>query len=100
MRLEQGPLDGAIEEKARSLGHTLNLTYQINDQLGLKSVTGYRDLRFDDNNDYDDSQFVGFNARRKIDFTQTTQEIQLLGEMEKANFVSWCFCYGRTSRCI
>lgn len=91
VRLEQGSLDGAVEEKAKSQGHALNLDYQINDQISLKSITGHRALQYDDTNDYDGSQFVGFNARRQIDFTQTTQEIQLLGQFDTTYFVAGIF---------
>ncbi|NRA41540.1 MAG: TonB-dependent receptor [Pseudomonadales bacterium] len=86
-RADEGSLDGAGEDTSDNSGHTLNIAWDINDDLLFKSITAYRELSFADQNDYDGSAFLGFNTKRDVDQDQSSQEFQLVGVSGDWNYV-------------
>lgn len=99
-RLEEGSLDGAVYERSRTDGHAVNITWDMTDNLTLKSITAKRGMKFDDSNDYDGTQFAGFNTERHVDFDQESQEFQLVGETDVMNFVAGIFYFDESADAI
>ncbi|MEH6583776.1 MAG: TonB-dependent receptor [Halioglobus sp.] len=63
-------------------GHTLTVAWDINDDISLKSITGYRELDSDQYQDFHTGvlgPFVLFGAPIDTEQEQFTQEFQLLG---------------------
>ncbi len=92
-RLGEGTLDGAGYDKSKTQGHNLITAFDINDQLMLKSITAYREMEFNDSNDYDGGATLGFHTDRNVEQSQTSQELQLIGQFEKIAFVSGLFYF-------
>ncbi len=81
--------------------HTLDLSWEINDTLSFRSVTGYRDL----DNFYQTSQspttalvlgadmFSVTNALSTTKFEQFSQEFQLLGTTDTLDWVAGLYYY-------
>jgi iron complex outermembrane receptor protein len=86
-RADEGSLDGAGKDTSDNSGHTLNIAWDINDDLLFKSITAYRELNFADQNDYDGFPVLGFNTQREVEQDQTSQEFQLIGKTEDWNYV-------------
>jgi len=83
------------DTKTKVDGHNLTISYEINDQLSLKSITGYREL--DDNASQNFSQSFG-NAGTLDVWTSTnddefSQELQLVGSAERLNYVGGLYYY-------
>ncbi len=92
-RLGKGALNGANFDKSESSGHSLITTYDIDDNLTVKSITAYREMKFNDYNDYDGTAAPIFETQRNVKHHQTSQEIQLIGTTNHINFVSGLFYY-------
>ena len=99
-RLDEGALDGTLFDTSKSQGHALHLTWDINDNMTLKSITGYREMQFHDMNDYDGFPITGFHAERDVDHSQTSQEFQLVGNMESLNYVLGLFYFNEKADAI
>ncbi|OCC23636.1 hypothetical protein MB02_10735 [Croceicoccus estronivorus] len=68
---------------SRVQGHNLTLTYDLNDNLTLKSITGYRKLRDETNQVYNPGPvraFLPFNNVNTTNQKQFSQEFQLIGD--------------------
>lgn len=92
-RLGEGALDGAGYDKSKTQGHNIITTFDINDQLTLKSITAYREMEFNDSNDYDGTAFTVFHTDRNVEQNQTSQELQLVGQYDQVAFVSGLFYF-------
>ncbi|CAA0115112.1 Pesticin receptor [BD1-7 clade bacterium] len=86
-RKDKGSLNGALYDRSRSSGHSLQVAWDINDELEFKSISAYRSLGFDDANDYDGTQYTFFHAQRHASQNQTSQEFQLIGNTENLVYV-------------
>jgi iron complex outermembrane recepter protein len=91
-RRDNGAVNGVKYDRSKNSGHALHLEYQMGD-LALKSITAYREMSFDDSNDYDGSDFTGFHAERHVEHEQWSQEFQLIGTVGNVNFVSGLFYF-------
>ncbi|MBV6416010.1 MAG: Vitamin B12 transporter BtuB [Steroidobacteraceae bacterium] len=69
------------ESKGRFEGHGLTLSWNVNDALTLKSLTGYRDINTIYFQDYAEAFFVGFRSQDNIHSHQFSQELQAVGSM-------------------
>ncbi len=76
-------------------GHNLTASYEINDQLTFKSITGYRD--FDDDNSTNFAQSFGdagsLEVYTKTDQDQWSQEFQLIGSAERLEYVGGLYYF-------
>src|SRR5690554_3414301 len=105
-RREKGALDNAYYDKSTTQGHAFHVTWDIDDMLTFKSITAYRGMKFKDLNDYDgfdqtsgDALVNGqhpdfapytvgqFEVYRNFETDQYSQEFQLLGSTDIADFV-------------
>jgi iron complex outermembrane receptor protein len=69
------------ESKADFQNMGLTLSWDVNDSLTLKSLTGYRDVKTLYSQDYAETFFVGFRSFDDIRFHQFSQELQALGSV-------------------
>lgn len=67
---------------------TLNMQYQLNDNLSLVAVTGYRDMVEERLTDFDASAVDFITIDRDNDYEQFSAELRLEGSYERFNFVS------------
>ncbi len=76
--------------KTKVKGHNLTVTFDINEQMSVKSITGYRE--FDDNASTNFTQSFGDAGSLEIntvtDHEQFSQEFQLLGSYDRFNYVA------------
>lgn len=95
-RRKSGALDGAIYDKAKNQGHAVHVTWNIADDLTFKSISAYRDMQYKDLNDFDglDQSTVpvvngisSFNVYRGFSNEQLSQEFQLIGTSDIADYV-------------
>ena len=67
--------------------HSLTATWDINDNLQLKSITGYRTLDIDESQDLDGSDTGFFEALRDWESDTFSQEVHLVGSTDQLNYV-------------
>ncbi|MCB1699956.1 MAG: TonB-dependent receptor [Pseudomonadales bacterium] len=83
------------DTKTKVEGHNLTLSYEINDQLSLKSITGYRNL--DDDASQNFAQSFGDTGSLEVytatDDDQFSQELQLVGSAERLSYVAGLYYY-------
>lgn len=73
--------------KTDNATHALTLTWTLNEHLALKSITGHRKLTTSDAQDLDGSNTAQFDSQRYGDFTQSSEELQLLGTYQGLKYV-------------
>ena len=74
---------------------TLNMSYEINENLTLVSITGHRKLDEYRYYDFDASPNPFITIERKNDFEQTSQELRLDGNYEKVSFSAGVYYYNQ-----
>ena len=80
------PLSPTIIEQK---GHALTLTWQQSDALTLKSITAYRNLKEDSDNNYNGALYYnGFAETSVLDQDQHSQELQLIGTTTQIEWVA------------
>ena len=85
-RLPATPLSPTIIEQK---GHALTLTWQQSDALTLKSITAYRNLKEDSDNNYNGALYYnGFAETSVLDQDQHSQELQLIGTTTQIEWVA------------
>lgn len=72
---------------------TLNMTYDINDNWRLVSLTGIRDTQEDRKYDFDGSSADFITIDRRNDYEQFSQEIRIEGNWDKFNFVAGTYIW-------
>lgn len=87
-------LDADMFERTRTFGHALTTTLELGD-LELKSITAYRDLKYQDRLDLDGSPISIATTTRLTDMDSFSQELQLAGTLlsDRVNFVLGGFYY-------
>ncbi|MBK7249715.1 MAG: TonB-dependent receptor [Gammaproteobacteria bacterium] len=91
-------VDAPTFERSRTLGHSFTLTWDVNDTNTLKSITAYRQLRWNDLLDLDGSPLpVAHTARstggRDWSYNAASQELQLVGHTERFNYVGGLYYF-------
>lgn len=96
-RRGSGALDGAGKDQSESTGHAITFSYDFGN-VEFKSITAYREMSFDDKNDYDGADVpvgaaIGFYSERHADQEQLSQEFQLIGSTDKLDYVAGLFFF-------
>ena len=83
-----------LYEKTRTYGHSLTLALDMGAST-LKSISSYRNLRWQDAADLDGSPLDIANTQRDTSFHAYSQEVQLTGEAmdNRLNYVVGAFAY-------
>ncbi len=101
-RLGEGSIGGAGYETSEVSGHNVVATFDINDSMTVKSISAYREMSFNDYNDYDGrietpatalADFPKFETERDIEQSQMSQEFQLIGESNQINYIAGLFYF-------
>jgi iron complex outermembrane receptor protein len=87
--LDTSYANGNNYSKLKSYGGALTLSYDLADQVELKSITAYRELHWNVGMDIDGSPLNFLHTSFTMNQKQFSQELQLLGSAmdEKLNFV-------------
>ncbi len=99
-RLKEGSLDGTLFDRSKSLGHAVHVTWDISDTVTFKSISAYREMEFNDSNDYDGVPFTGFHTIRDVEHSQTSQEFQLVGNGESLSYVLGLFYFNEKADAV
>lgn len=78
-------------ERTRVYGHNLTLRYDAGDIGELKSITAYRDVKFDDLIDLDGSPLPLAQSARDSDYNFFSQEFQIAGSQGRFDYVVGVF---------
>lgn len=90
-RLPVTPLKATISD---TKGHGLIATWVQSENLTIKSITAYRDLDIDANNNYGGVlYFNGLNDASIIEQDQYSQELQLIGSHERLEWVAGLYYF-------
>jgi iron complex outermembrane recepter protein len=76
-------------------GHNLTISYEINDNLTLKSITGYRDLEDDVSQNFSEAfgDAGSLETHTVTDHDQFSQELQLVGSTDKVKYVAGLYYF-------
>lgn len=93
-RLSTMSIDAPIREYSRIYGHALTATFDLG-PAELKSITAYRDLRYEDTLDLDGSTIDLARTVRLTDMDSFSQELQLTGGgmNDRLHYVLGAFYY-------
>ncbi|HUH37510.1 MAG TPA: TonB-dependent receptor [Spongiibacteraceae bacterium] len=95
-RIPVRPLDPTVTKQT---GHNLTLTWDMAENLTLKSISAYRDLEEETRNNYAGALlFNGLITAAEIDQDQFSQELQLLGEAERIKWIGGLYYYEESAR--
>lgn len=84
--------EGAFTD-TQNTGVSNTTEYQLNDTLSLKNIIGYRRVKQDEAIDLDGTPFPALSTVLNFEVDQVTEEIQLIGEWEKFNFITGIFYF-------
>ena len=99
-------LDFTTPSQLKIQGHSLTVAYNLNDNITLKSISGYRKMdEFVGGNDIDGGAYIlgglpftNISSVQDRHQKQFTQEVQLLGTMENLDWVLGGFYFRETGR--
>ncbi|NIB38938.1 TonB-dependent receptor [Pseudomaricurvus alkylphenolicus] len=77
--------------------HSLTVTWDISDNLTVKTITGYRETQADEMLDLDGSATDIYANHQLTDANQFSQELQLLGNYENFKYVVGAYYFSENS---
>jgi iron complex outermembrane recepter protein len=86
-------VDAPTFELSRTAGHALTLTWDATDAVQLRSITGFRNLNWSDQLDLDGTPVPVAQSARYSTFENLSQELQVVGATERANYVGGIYYY-------
>ena len=83
------------DSKTKVNGHNLTASYEINDDLTFKSITGYRDFNDDISQNFAQSfgDAGSLEVNTNTDQDQLSQEFQLIGSAERLEYVGGLYYF-------
>lgn len=69
------------------LGYSNTTVFDISEALSIKNIIGYREVDQTDSTDLDGTPFPALWAQQFVDADQVSEELQLIGEWSKFNFI-------------
>lgn len=85
-RSSNGSADSPVKDYAKSWGHALTATFEL-DTAEIKSITAYRRLNAADAGDLDGTVFPVAQTARISEYRSFSQELQIAGEVDRLNYV-------------
>ncbi|MEJ2417474.1 MAG: TonB-dependent receptor [Exilibacterium sp.] len=83
---------------SRHDGHALTLSVDLSEHLSFKSLSSYRNLDNDARHNYGGAfYFNGFILQQDTDQEQTSQELRLVGDYDRFDFVAGLYYYREDS---
>lgn len=92
-REKRAELNSRTYEKSKVNGHSLTLSWDINEHHALKSISSYRKMHWDDTIDLDGSILPLVQTTRDSEYTQKSQEFQLVGNGDRWNYVAGIYYF-------
>jgi len=97
-RLSKGSEDAGRDDNAYIDGHGLVISWDAGTlgSLGdvtFKSLTGHRQIRANDDLDWDGSPYPFLETIREIGYHATSQEFQMVGKTERVNYVAGLYYF-------
>lgn len=86
-REERADVDSQSFERSKVTGHSITLDWQLDDANRIRSISGYRDLSWDDSLDLDGSPNTVAFTQRYTDYDQFSQDLHWVGESGDWNYV-------------
>ncbi len=80
-------------EKSRVEGHSLTLRWDLDSTTQIKSVTGYRQMTWGDQIEFDGSLLPLAMVSRAVTFSNTSEELQIVGSTDRINYVGGVYYY-------
>ncbi|SEQ85496.1 iron complex outermembrane recepter protein [Solimonas aquatica] len=93
-RQEHADLDAPMFERAHITGHSFTLSWDVDEHNTLKSISGFRQLNWDDSLDIDGSPMNVVFTQRFTDYHQLSQDLQWLGHREQLQYVAGVYYFG------
>ncbi len=92
-REEFADVNSPSYEESRVTGHSLTLTWDLDDRNTLKSISGYRRLEWNDSLDLDGSPLNVAFTQRFTDYDQFSQDLQWIGSLDRLNYVAGLYYF-------
>ncbi len=92
-RQTRADIDSVSFERARVEGHALTLSWDVDARNTLKSITGYRQVRWEDSLDLDGSPQMLAHTQRYTDYEQLSQDLNLSGRSDQWKYVGGLFYF-------
>ena len=103
-RLDRVPIDGLAPATQKTWGHSLTAVYDLNDAISVKYIGALRGFKVNSSSDLDGNALVDpyggtggyFQALAAVRYAKQRQwshELQLLGHMDRLDFVGGLFYY-------
>ncbi|MFA5938441.1 MAG: TonB-dependent receptor [Sinimarinibacterium sp.] len=92
-RQTQADIDSESFERARVEGHAFTLSWNLGEETTLKSISGYRRVRWEDSLDLDGSADMIAHTQRFTDYDQFSQDLNLVGEIGALKYVGGLFYF-------
>lgn len=92
-RISKASLDVDTYEKVKVNGHSLTLSWDVNDHNTLKSISSYRKMDWDDSIDLDGTIVGIAHTSRDSVYKQKSQEFQLIGNVDRWNYVAGLYYF-------
>ena len=92
-RLATVSVDGPSFERSKVDGHSLTLSWHVDDDNTLKSISAYRSLQWDDALDLDGSPIPIADTSRLSTYHSLSQELQLVGNTERLKYVGGLYYF-------
>jgi iron complex outermembrane receptor protein len=97
-RQSKGSEDAGRDDNAYVDGHGLVISWDagtlgVLGDVTFKSLTGHRQIRANDDLDWDGSPYPLMETIRKIGYHATSQEFQMVGKTERVNYVAGLYYF-------
>ncbi len=86
-------IDSESFERARVEGHALTLSWNVSDEHTVKSITGYRKVRWEDSLDLDGSPETIAFTQRFTDYKQLSQDFNVTGSIGTLRYVGGLYYF-------
>jgi iron complex outermembrane recepter protein len=86
-------IDSESFERARVEGHALTLSWNVGANNTLKSITGYRKVRWEDSLDLDGTPETVAFTQRFTDYEQLSQDLNLTGQAGSLRYVGGLYYF-------
>jgi iron complex outermembrane receptor protein len=93
-REKRADINAPSYEESKVQGQSITLSYKLDDDNTLKSITGYRRLEWNDSLDLDGSPYDVVFTQRFTDYDQTSEDLQLVGTHGPLSYVAGIYYFG------
>ncbi len=87
-------VDAPSFERSEVQGHSFTLSWDLDGNHTLKSISGYRRLDWNDSLDLDGSPLPVAFTQRHTDYDQWSEDLQLIGQTGAWNYVGGLYYFG------